>query len=178
MTVEQKIQEIKAEIEKAIKEEAKIAETEEAIKAIKAKIAELEKAIKEAAEKPKGIQLNTGNYRLYGDGDVDSMSLQSQKHKDVNNCWLTEQQAREARNIMSAIFELKQLCDITNEGWKPDFENGRNKYFISFDYLRNDFCMSSNTSMSHHSFYFRFNYLDKILPIMSDNLKAYIKGEL
>jgi hypothetical protein len=149
---------------------------ERKIQEIKAEIAEIEKAVKETSEKPKGIELNTGEYWLYGDGLV-SPSSPSKSRKDVNNCWLTEQQAKEARNIMSAVFELKQLCDITNEGWKPDFENGRNKYFISFDYLRNDFCMSSNTSMSHHSFYFRFNYLDKILPVMSDNLKAYIKGE-
>ena len=153
---------------------------EQQLEELKAKIAEIEKAVKkEAAEKPKGIELNTGNYRLYGDGDVDSISLHSQKNKDVNNCWLTEQQAEEARNIMSAIFELKQLCDIINEGWKPDFDDDdESKYYLGYDHVNNAFNISSNSLDSSHSFYFKRNCLDEILPVMSDNLKAYIKGEL
>ena len=160
MNIEQQLQEVKS----------KIAEIEKAVK---------ETAVKETAEKSKGIQLNTGNYRLYGDGDVDSMSLQSQKHKDVNNCWLTEEQAVKARNIMSAIFELKQLCDIINEGWKPDFDDTEEfKYYLGYDHVGNAFIMSSISLDSSHSFYFKRNCLNEILPIMSDNLKAYIKGEL
>jgi hypothetical protein len=160
MNIEQQLQEVKS----------KIAEIEKAVK---------ETAVKETAEKSKGIQLNTGNYRLYGDGDVDSMSLQSQKHKDVNNCWLTEEQAVKARNIMSAIFELKQLCDIINEGRKPDFEDDDEcKYYILYDHVNSQFFIDTNFAESCHSFYFKRNCLDEISPVMSDNLKAYIKGEL
>ena len=152
---------------------------EQQLKEVKAKIAEIEKAVKEDKEKPKGIKLNTGNYRLYGDGDVDSISLQSQKHKDVNNCWLTEQQAVKAGKIMSAVFELKQICDIINEGGKPDFEDDDEcKYYILYDHVNSQFFMDTNFADSCHSFYFKRNCLNEILPVMSDNLKAYIKGEL
>jgi hypothetical protein len=152
---------------------------EQKIQEIKSKIAELEKAIKEAAENSKSIKLNTGNYRLYGDGDVDSISLHSQKNKDVNNCWLTEEQAVKAGKIMSAIFELKQLCDIINEGWKPDFDDTEeSKHYLGYDHVNNAFYMCSNSFTSSHSFYFKRNCLNEILPMMSDNLKAYIKGQL
>ena len=158
MTVEQKIQEIKS----------KIAELEKAVK---------ETAVKEAAEKPKGIKLNTGEYYIYGDGEVNRNVCQT--YKDVNNCWLTEEQAREAGKIMSAIFELKQLCDIINEGWKPDFDDTEeSKHYLGYDHVNNAFYMCSNSFTSFHSFYFKRNCLDEILPVMSDNLKAYIKGEL
>jgi len=152
---------------------------EQQLQEVKARIAEIEKAVKEDVKKPKSIELNTGNYWLYGDGNIGSISLHSQKHKDVNNCWLTEQQAREARNIMSAIFELKQLCDIINEGWKPDFDDTEeSKHYLGYDHVNNAFYMCSNSFTSFHSFYFKRNCLNEILPIMSDNLKAYIKGEL
>ncbi len=156
---------------------------EQELEEIKSRIAELEKAVKEtavkeAAEKPKGIQLNTGNYWLYNDGDVYA-SRPSQKLKDVNNCWLTEQQGGDARNIMSAVFELKQLCDIINEGWKPDFDDTEeSKHYLGYDHVNNAFYMCSNSFTSFHSFYFKRNCLNEILPMMSDNLKAYIKGEL
>jgi hypothetical protein len=154
---------------------------EQELEEVKSKIAEIEKAVKavkEDKEKPEGIELNTGNYWLYGDGDVDS-TCASDKHKDLNNCWLTEQQAVEARNIMSAVFELKQICDIVNEGRKPDFEDDDEcKYYILYDHVNSQFFMDTNFSESCHSFYFKRNCLDEILPVMSDNLKAYIKGEL
>jgi hypothetical protein len=149
---------------------------EQQLEEVKSRIAEIEKAIKKEAEKPKGIELNTGNYWLYGDGDIDS-SRPSQKHRDINNCWLTGQQAVEARNIMSAVFELKQLCDIINEGWKPDFEDDDEcKYYLGYDHVGNAFIMSSISVDSSHSFYFKLNCLNEIWPVMSDNLKAYIRG--
>ncbi len=152
---------------------------EQQLEEVKSRVAELEKAIKKEAEKPKGIKLNTGEYYIYGDGEVNRNVCQT--YKDVNNCWLTEEQAREARNIMSAIFELKQLCDITNEGWKPDFDDDDTeefKYYLGYDHVGNAFIMSSISLDSSHSFYFKRNCLDEILPVMSDNLKAYIKGQL
>jgi hypothetical protein len=159
MNIEQQLQEVKS----------KIAEIEKAVKAVK--------AVKEDKEKPEGIQLNTGEYYIYGDGDVTRNVCQS--YKDVNNCWLTEEQAVKARNIMSAIFELKQLCNIINEGWKPDFDDTEEfKYYLGYDHVGNAFIMSSISLDSSHSFYFKRNCLNEILPIMSDNLKAYIKGEL
>lgn len=150
---------------------------EQELEEVKSKIAEIEKAIKKEAEKPKGIKLNTGDYWLYGGGEVDRNPNQLQK--DVHNCWLTEQQAVEAGKIMSAIFELKQICDIINNGWKPDFEDDfESKYSIYYTHVDNAFFMSSASRASLHSFYFKRNCLDEILPVMSDNLKAYIKGEL
>jgi hypothetical protein len=150
---------------------------EQQLEEVKARIAEIEKAIKKEAEKPKGIKLNTGEYSIYGDGDVNRNACQS--YEDVNNCWLTEEQAVKAGKIMSAIFELKQLCDIINEGWKPDFDDTEEfKYYLGYDHVGNAFIMSSISLDSSHSFYFKRNCLDEILPVMSDNLKAYIKGEL
>jgi hypothetical protein len=150
---------------------------------LKSRIAEIEKAVKEkavkgTAEKAKGIQLNTGEYVVLSDGVIQKIP-RNYPNKDVNNCWLTEQQAEEARNIMSAIFELKQLCDIINEGWKPDFDDDdESKYYLGYDHVNNAFYMCSNSFTSFHSFYFKRNCLDEILPVMSDNLKAYIKGQL
>ena len=155
---------------------------EQELEEVKSKIAELEKAIKEtavkeAAEKPKGIKLNTGEYYIYGDGEVNRNVCQL--YKGVNNCWLTEEQAVKAGKIMSAIFELKQLCDIINEGWKPDFDDTEEfKHYLGYDRVDPEFYMSSNSIASFHSFYFKRNCLDEILPMMSDNLKAYIKGQL
>ncbi len=150
---------------------------EQQLQEVKSMIAEIEKAVKEKAEKAKGIKLNTGKYNLYTDGEIDTWL--GEAYKDVNNCWLTEQQAEEARNIMSAVFELKQLCDIFNERWKPDFEDDDEcKYYLGYDHVGNAFIMSSISLDSSHSFYFKRDCLDEILPIMSDNLKAYIKGEL
>ena len=150
---------------------------EQELQELKAKIAEIEKAVKEAAENSKSIKLNTGEYSIYGDGEVYRHALQS--YQDLNNCWLTEEQASKAGNIMSAIFELKQLCDIINEGRKPDFnDDDEYKDYLGYDHVNNAFYMCSNSFTSFHSFYFKRNCLDEILPVMSDNLKAYIKGQL
>jgi hypothetical protein len=150
---------------------------EQQLQEVKSRIAEIEKAVKETAEKPKSIKLNLGEYFIYGDGNVDRHAPQS--YPNINNCWLTEQQAEEARNIMLAVFELKQLCDIINEGGKPDFEDDDEcKYYILYDHVNSQFYMDTNFAESCHSFYFKRNCLDEILPVMSDNLKAYIKGEL
>ena len=150
---------------------------------LKSRIAEIEKAVKEkavkgTAEKAEGIQLNTGEYVVLSDGVIQKIP-RNYPNKDVNNCWLTEQQAVKAAKIMSAVFELKQLCDIINEGRKPDFEDDDEcKYYILCDHVNSQFFMDTNFAESCHSFYFKRNCLDEILPIMSDNLKAYIKGEL
>ena len=80
---------------------------------------------------------------------------------------------------MSAVFELKQLCDIFNEGWEPDFKDyDESKYYLGYHHEEDVFFMDTNCITSFYSFYFKRNCLDEILPIMSDNLKAYIKGEL
>ena len=156
---------------------------EQQLEEVKSKIAEIEKAVKEtavkeAAEKPKGIKLNTGEYVVLSDGVIQNI-IGNYPNENANNCWLTEQQAEEARNIMSAVFELKQLCDIINEGRKPDFEDDDEcKYYILYDHVNSQFFMDTNFSESCHSFYFKRNCLDEILPVMSDNLGAYIKGEL
>jgi hypothetical protein len=150
---------------------------------LKSRIAEIEKAVKEKAvkgteEKAKGIQLNTGEYVVLSDGVIQKIP-RNYPNKDVNNCWLTEQQAVKAAKIMSAVFELKQLCDIINEGRKPDFEDDDEcKYYILYDHVNSQFFMDTNFAESCHSVYFKRNCLDEISPVMSDNLKAYIKGEL
>jgi hypothetical protein len=151
---------------------------EQQLQEVRARIAEIEKAVNNDIKNPKGIELNTGSCCIYGDGLV-ALVPPTKPYKDVNNCWLTEQQGVEARDIMSAVFELKQLCDIINEGRKPDFEDDDEaKYYLGYDYVDPAFFMSSNSVASFHSFYFKRNCLNEILPMMSDNLKAYIKGEL
>jgi hypothetical protein len=152
--------------------------TEDKIKKIEILLAEVKAELK---AKKIEIKLNTGESTLYGDGTiVQKNNIASMgDYKQVNNVWKTEEQANQARNIMSAVFELKQLCDIINEKWKPDFEDDDEcKYYLGYDHVDYKFFMSSNFVGSYHSFYFSRDCLDKILPIMSDNLKAYIKGEL
>jgi hypothetical protein len=148
--------------------------TEDKIKQIEILLAEVKAELK--AEK-QGIKLNTGEYAVYSHGCV--RRNVTSEHASVNNRWKTEQQALQARNIMSAVFELKQLCDIFNEGRKLDFnDDAEIKYYLGYHHEENVFFMETNYNISSHGFYFSRDCLDEILPMMSDNLKAFIKGEL
>ncbi len=135
---------------------------------IKQKIKELEALLEEPENKIDTefkLKLNTGKYHYLGD--------------DTFNCFLTEGQTKIASDRKSAQDELLQMAFILNGDWKPDFTNpSERKYFVFFAYDKSEFRSDYNSCYSYGLVYFKDYPLEYFLATASDNLKAYIKGEL
>ena len=148
---------------------------------IKQKIKELEALLEEPGNKSDTefkLKLNTGNFHYLGNSgrpycghNLDCVS--------VFNCFLTEDQAEIAAKRKSAQDELLQMAFILNGDWKPDFSNGaERKYYIYFVCGLSEFRSGYNTCYSYGMVYFKIEPIKYFLATASDNLKAYIKGEL
>jgi hypothetical protein len=98
----------------------------------------------------------------------------------VFNCFLTEEQAKIAEKRKSAQDELLQIAFILNGDWKPDFSNKEMKIFIYYEHGREEFIIDYSCDFSIDTIYFKpsSSPLQYFLATASDNLKAYIKGEL
>jgi phage-related protein len=135
---------------------------------IKQKIKELEALLEEPENKIDTefkLKLNTGKYHYLGD--------------DTFNCFLTEGQTKIASDRKSAQDELLQMAFILNGDWKPDFANpSESKYYIYFVCGLSEFRSGYNTCYSYGMVYFKIEPIKYFLATASDNLKAYIKGEL
>jgi len=148
---------------------------------IKQKIKELEALLEESEDKADSefiLKLNTGSLYYHGDGvicdDTDAVA-----YKDCFNRFLQESQAKIAAKRMSAQNELLQMAFILNGNWKPDFTNpSERKYFVFFAYDKSEFRSDYNSCYSYGLVYFKDYPLKYFLATASDNLKAYIKGEL
>jgi len=149
---------------------------------IKQKIKELEALLEESEDKADSefiLKLNTGSLYYHGDGvicdDTDAVA-----YKDCFNSFLQESQAKIAAKRMSAQNELLQMAFILNGNWKPDFSNGSGrKYYVYYSQNCSDFGQDYNINSHSFSFiHFKVEPLKYFLATASDNLKAYIKGEL
>jgi len=135
---------------------------------IKQKIKELEALLEEPENKIDTdfkLKLNTGAWRYHGG--------------DSFNVFITEEQSIIADKRKSAQDELLQMSFILNGEWKPNWKDtSENKYYIHFNYDEFEFCSDYNNWYSYGLVYFKANPLMYFLATASDNLKAYIKGEL
>ena len=136
---------------------------------IKQKIKKLEALLEEPENKIDTefkLKLNTGKYHYLGD--------------DTFNCFLTEGQTKIASDRKSAQDELLQMAFILNGDWKPDFSNKEMKIFIYYEHGREEFIVDYSLDFSIDTIYFKpsSSPLQYFLATASDNLKAYIKGEL
>lgn len=128
---------------------------------------ELEALLEEPKDKPDTdfkLELNTGGWRYVGGNSF--------------YFFITEEQSMIAKKRKSAQDELLQIAFILNGDWKPDWKNSLDaKYYIYYDYDNKRFCSNYNRSYSW-GMYFKFDPLVYFLATASDNLKAYLKGEL
>jgi len=135
---------------------------------VKQKIKELEALLEEPENKIDTefkLKLNTGKYHYLGD--------------DAFNCFLTEDLTKIASDRKSAQDELLQMAFILNGDWKPDFANSaEKKHYVFFAYDESEFRSDYNSCYSYGLVYFKDYPLEYFLATASDNLKAYIKGEL
>jgi len=135
---------------------------------IKQKIKELEALLEEPEDKADSefkLKLNAGNYHYLGD--------------DTFNCFPTEGQTKIASDRKSAQDELLQMAFILNGDWKPDWKNNsERKFAINFEYDSYNFYINVHFVKAASHVFFRNSPLEYFLATASDNLKAYIKGEL
>ena len=148
---------------------------------IKQKIKELEALLEEPKDEADAefkLKLNTGSFYYHGDGDICD-DTDAVAYKDCFNSFLQESQAKIAAKRMSAQNELLQMAFILNGEWKPNWNDpSENKYYIHFNYDKFEFCSDYNNWYSYGLVYFKAKPLMYFLATASDNLKAYIKGEL
>jgi hypothetical protein len=148
---------------------------------IKQKIKELEALLEKPEDKVDSefkLKLNTGNFHYLGDSgrtyyghNLDCVS--------VFNCFTTKDQTEIAAKRKSAQDELLQMSFILNGDWKPNWKDcPEDKYYIHFKYDKFEFCSDYSNWYSYGLVYFKANPLMYFLATASDNLKAYIKGEL
>jgi hypothetical protein len=150
---------------------------------IKQKIKELEALLEKPENKIDSefkLKLNTGNFHYLGDAwelptdghNLDCVSVFNVLHNRRSN--RSSQTKRK-----SAQDELLQMSFILNGDWKPDWKDRpEDKYYIHFNYDKFEFCSDYNNWYSYGLVYFKANPLMYFLATASDNLKAYIKGEL
>jgi len=135
---------------------------------IKQKIKELEALLGEPEDKDItnfNLKLNTGEWRYLGD--------------DFFSRFATPKQSEIAAKRRWAQNELLQMAFILNGDWKPDFANpSESKYYIYFVCGLSEFRSGYNTCYSYGMVYFKIEPIKYFLATASDNLKAYIKGEL
>jgi hypothetical protein len=148
---------------------------EEELKQAEKKVKEIRKLLSERRHEKLSL---SGKYVVYGDGTVDTYSeLRNADYGKVFNRWDFKPRAEQARNIMTAMFELKHLADRENADWEPEYDGDTNVgYRIYYNHRSNKFHMLSD-KISDCNILFKEHCLDKILPIMTDNLKLFLKGE-
>ena len=136
---------------------------------IKQKIKELEALLKESEDKANAefkLKLNTGEWRYIGD--------------DSFNVFMSNKQSIIADKRKSAQDELLQMAFILNGDWKPTWKDTtENKYYIYYNHIHCGFTGTvTNGDNSYGLICFKVEPLEYFLATASDNLKAYIKGEL
>ena len=138
----------------------KLKQLKKDLEKIKQRIEEIENADK--------IKLNQGMFYYTIQG------------KDLYNSFTTAEDVHLAQKVASANNELIQLARIINRDRKINFKefNFGVKYYICYNHQHEEYSMQRNYSYSFSQIYFRDDCVDKILPIMSENLKAFIRGEL
>jgi len=148
---------------------------------IKEKIKELTTLLEETEDtKNTGfkLELNTGVYFYHGDGAIYNNGSAPRLTRCFNS-FKTREQIEIAVKRKSAQDELLQMAFILNIDWKPDFTNpSERKYFVFFAYDKSEFRSDYNSCYSYGLVYFKDYPLEYFLATASDNLKAYIKGEL
>ena len=124
------------------------------------------------------LKLNTGRFYYHGDGDI-RHDPSIPRYRPCFNSFITKDQTEIAVKRMSAQNELLQMAFILNDGWKPDWkDHSEQKFAINFDNgSHNFFCDAHYVYSSSHVF-FKNSPLFYFVATASDNLKAYIKGEL
>ncbi len=130
---------------------------------------ELEALLEEPNDKTDSdfkLKLNTGEWRYVGGNSF--------------YFFMTEEQSMIAEKRKSAQDELLQMAFILNGDWKPDFSNKEMKIFIYYEHGREEFIVDYSLDFSIDTIYFKpsSSPLQYFLATASDNLKAYIKGEL
>jgi hypothetical protein len=124
------------------------------------------------------LELNTGVYFYHGDGAIDNNGSAPRLTRCFNS-FKTREQIEIAVKRKSAQDELLQMAFILNRDWKPNWKDcPEDKYYIHFNYDKFEFCSDYNNWYSYGLVYFKANPLMYFLATASDNLKAYIKGEL
>lgn len=135
---------------------------------IKQKIKELEALLGEPEDKDItnfNLKLNTGEWRYLGD--------------DFFSRFATPKQSEIAAKRRWAQNELLQMAFILNIDWKPNFaDSSEKKYYVYFDHEAKIFGSICSWSWASGVVYFKDEPLKYFLATASDNLKAYIKGEL
>jgi len=149
-------------------------------KKIKQKIKELEALLEEPSDKTDSdfrLKLNTGSYHYGEFGHI--VTGRSEVYSKLFNCFITAEQTKTAAKRKSAQDELLQMAFILNGDWKPDWKNdSEQKFAINFDNgSHNFFCDAHYVYSSSHVF-FKNSPFFYFVATASDNLKAYIKGEL
>ena len=146
---------------------------------IKQKIKELEALLEETegkADPEFKLKLNTGSYRYGEFGHI--VTGGSEVYSRLFNCFPKGEQAEIASKRKSAQNELLQMAFILNGDWKLDFSNNSKKYYVCYDHKLSNFVQDYNLNSSFSFVYFKIEPLKYFLATASDNLKAYIKGEL
>lgn len=147
---------------------------------IKQKIKELEALLEEPENKIDTdfrLKLNTGSCHYGEFGHI--VIGGSEVYSKLFNCFITAEQTEIAAKRKSAQDELLQMAFILNGDWKPNWKDrSEQKFAINFDNDKFEFCSDYNNWYSYGLVYFKANPLKYFLATASDNLKAYIKGEL
>jgi hypothetical protein len=112
--------------------EAKLEESAEQLKSMKAEIDRLENGW----EMKCPYKYNDEYWLLFDDGDTDNSfwgdSLEDEKRFNVGNVFPTEEAAELEAKRRNLLTRFKAFRDECNNGWKPDWSNRDEKWEIDY----------------------------------------------